>query len=389
MPDVIFEDSNYKIVANIKSGVFKTKYKGKLDLHYMYGDTEVKTETDIDVNNGKVEKNYLVPKVKDTDANYVLKIIANYGKNKEKTLILAEATVWPREAKWVLKDTEDKPVAGVRITITFGDNRQIFTDTNKDGVAVSNLSKTTYTYTVKAPWEIVTDKNDVKKREHQIVVRRNMQAKILKPDLTQKCYVPATEGGEKTAGVRQYVNAPLTDKNGCDADGSTIEFEVACKKLSDGLTNDKIYIKVEFSKISARTTPAPALLAPAEDIQTDNGGKEFTGFVKLPSDGGTAKFKLQLGYAGGETFKVSVGYSKGDPSDDTQTFVTWRKITYQQTPWASAGRLELKVMNFRVVDSIGRKNDGCPCISRQLRLLPLNRQRCSSLRPNFDDRVQL
>jgi hypothetical protein len=333
MPDIvkedIFEESTYKVTATIKSGLFSSKYKGKLDLLYKKGDTVLHTDPDVDVNKGVVQKDYPVPKVPDTEETYVLKIVANYGKNKEKTRVLAEATVWPKTLKLTVKDTENKPLKEVPFEVSFGSGQPTRGDTDDKGIGNVDLKKAAYELKIKAPWEVISNKNDAKKREHEIVVRRNMEAKIVKPDLTKPCWSPATEGGDTAAGVRQYVNAPKTGENGCDGDGSVIEFEVACKKLTDGLKNDKIYIKVEFSKLAERSTPVPALLAPAQGIASANNGKTLTGFVQLAADGGTAKFKLQLGYAGGETFKVSVGYSKDDPSDDTQTFVTWRKITYQ------------------------------------------------------------
>lgn len=333
MPDPkkedIFEESTYKVTATIKSGLFSTKYKGKLDLLYKKGDTVLHTDPDVDVSKGIVEKDYPVPKVPDTEETYVLKIVAQYGKNKEKTRVLTEATVWPKKLKLTIKDTENKTIKEVPFEVEFGNGAKESGDTNDNGVGNVDLKKSTYEIKIKAPWEVISNKNDAKKREHDIVVRKNMQAKIVKPDLTKPCWSPATEGGDNAAGVRQYVNAPTSAENGCDGDGSIIEFEVACKKLADGQKNDRIYIKVEFSKDSERNTPAPALIAPTQGITSTNGGKTFKGHVILGSDGGTAKFKLQLGYAGGETFKVSVGYSKDDPSDDAQTFVTWRKVTYQ------------------------------------------------------------
>jgi hypothetical protein len=333
MPDPkkedIFEESTYKVTATIKSGLFSTKYKGKLDLLYTKGDTVLHTDANVDVSKGVVEKDYLVPKVPDTEETYVLKIVAKYGKNKEKTRVLTEATVWPKKLKLTIKDTENKAIKEVPFEVEFGTGAKEPGDTDDNGVGNVDLKKSTYEIKIKAPWEVISNKNDAKKREHDIVVRKNMQAKIVKPDLTKPCWSPATEGGDNAAGVRQYVNAPTSGENGCDGDGSIIEFEVACKKLTDGQKNDKIYIKVEFSKLGERTTPVPTLLAPALAIASADGGKTLTGHTMLAADGGTAKFKLQLGYAGGETFKVSVGYSKDDPSDDTQTFVTWRKVTYQ------------------------------------------------------------
>ena len=312
-------------------------YTGKLDLTYKKGDTELKKDSDIDVTKGEVKKDYQVPKVADTEDNYTLKIIANYGKTKEKTRVLAEATVWPKKVKLTVKDAKDNSVCknlAYSIVHTKGSATKGNTDDN--GVGNEDLKKCPYSIKLKAPWETSTSKNDTKKREWEITAARNDQAKFLRPDITTDLYTAAT-GTDKSAGVRQYVNATSADE-GCDGKGNIVEFEVCCKHQPSGSKGDKIYIKVEFTKLGKRNDPLPALLAPALDIKTADAGKTFTGYTQLDADGGTGKFKLQLGLAGAETFTVSCGYSKGDPSDDKLKLVTWRQLTYQSAvPDSDAG----------------------------------------------------
>ena len=328
-PEDIYEESVYTIKATLKSGIFKTAYKGKLDLIYERDGTQIKKDSDLDVTKGSLQKTYDVPKVKDSEDNYQLTITAKYGKKKEKTLVLAQATVWPKTVKLtVTNDKDATPVKNLRFSVVFNDRRMVVGDTDENGIGNADLRKSPFTLSVKAPWEVVSTKNDPKKREYELKVKRNTVAKILKPDITDACYIADDSTAGKNAGVRQYVNM-ATAAAGCDAMGNQIEFEICDRVQTDGLKDDKIYIKVEFSKTSKRNDPLPALLAPVEDIQVTDAGKTFTGYVKLDADGGTAKFQLDLGLAGGEKFKVSCGCSKADPTDDDVTIVTWRKLCYQ------------------------------------------------------------
>jgi hypothetical protein len=333
MPEDIFEESKITIKATLKEGgIFSGDYTGKLDLIYQKNDVEIKKDADIDVPKGSVDRTYDVPKVAGTEDTYNLKVIAHYGKTKEKTRVLVDATVWPKKMKLTAKDIKDDspvkklPYEILHTTLWFGGTTSGNTDDS--GVGNEDLKKSPYTIQLKAPFEIVTNKNDAHKREHDLVVRNNPLAKFLKPDLSKDCYIPAKAGTDKKLGVRQYVNA-TTAEEGCDAKGNIVEFEVCHKDKKQGLKDDKIYIQVKFSKLSKRNKPKPALLAPCQDISENFAGNTFTGFVQLDGDGGSAKFKMELGYAGGETFTITCGYSKADPVDDKLIFESWRKLGYQ------------------------------------------------------------
>ncbi len=333
MPEDIFEESQIAIKATLKEdGFFSGSYTGKLDLIYQKNGAEIKKDADIDVPKGSIDRTYKVPLVEGTEDTYNLKIVAHFGKAKEKTRLLVDATIWPKKMKLTAKDGKDDslikklPYEIHHTALWFG--ATVAGNTNDSGVGNEDLKKSSYTISAKAPWEIVSNKNDAHKREHDIVLRSNPKAKFLKPDLSQDCYVAASPGADKKLGVRQFVNM-TTAEAGCDAKGSIIEFEVCNKDKPLGIKDDKIYIQVKFGKLSKRSTPKPALLGPCQDIAEKDAGKTFTGYVKLDADAGTAKFKLELGHAGGETFTVTCGYSKDDPTDDKLIFVSWRKLGYQ------------------------------------------------------------
>ena len=230
MPEDIFEESKIAIQATLKEdGFFSGSYSGKLDLIYQKNGVEIKKEADIDVPKGSVDRTYDVPLVEGTEDTYNLKVIAHFGKQKEKTRVLVDATVWPKKMKLTAKDQkDDTPVKKLPYEIKHTDlwfGATVAGNTNDSGIGSEDLKKSAYTISVKAPWEIVSNKNDAHKREHDLVVRSNPKAKFLKPDLSKECYAPATKGGDKKDGVRQYVNM-TTAEEGCDAQGSIIEFEV-------------------------------------------------------------------------------------------------------------------------------------------------------------------
>jgi hypothetical protein len=334
MAEDIFEESTITIEATLKEGgFFSGNYTGKLDLVYQKNDKEISKQANIEVPAGTISRTYKVPKVEGTEETYNLKVVAHYGKQKEKTRLLVDATVWPKTVKLTAKDVKDDSPAKKlayevkHTSLWFGATTAGNTDDN--GVGNEDLKKSPYTIAIKAPWEIVTNKNDTHKREHDLTVRRNPKAKFVKPDLTLPCYIPAGEpSADKKLGVRQYVNM-TTAAEGCDAKGSIVEFEVCNVNKDQGLTSDKIYIKVQFTRESLRNDPKPALLAPALSIVETNGGKTFTGYVNLATKGGTAKFNVQLGIAGGDMATITVGYSESDPSDDKIIITNWRKLGYQ------------------------------------------------------------
>jgi hypothetical protein len=231
MPEHIFEESTYKISATLReSGMLSSTYKGKLDLVYEIDGKVDHTDADLDVKNGVVNKDYKIPKVPDDKDNYALKISAKYGDPKNKTRVLADATIWPKKVKLTIKDKkDDSPLKKHPYVIKHDSFLSASTDGNTDdnGVGNEDLKKSAYKIVVKAPWEIVTNKNDPKKREHEIVARNNPIAAFVKPVITDDCWVASSDKG-KEKGVRQYVNLVTAD-DGCDAKGNQIKFEVALK----------------------------------------------------------------------------------------------------------------------------------------------------------------
>lgn len=329
----VYEKAKVTTTAKLVSGsIIKTSYKGLLDLEYKKGDKVLFGDRDIEVKKGQVSREYVLPDVGPDEDNYELKVVAKYGKKKEKTAVLGEYTVWPKEVTLQVKDLRTgDPVKLAKFDLVHGkEKRKAATD--ETGKATQPLKKEAYSLEVRAPLEFKKDEPTAK-RKHVIYVDQLQVAKFMAPDITGDDYDPAVEGVDKTAGVRQYINMTSASE-GCDAKGSIVEFEVSNKETPNGLKDDKIYISVKFEpSIDApkkrRQTPLPEIVAgTALGIQKPS-ENTCTGYVQLAADGGTAKFKVQLGLQGGDKTTISIGYTKADPADDKIVMVNWRKLGYQ------------------------------------------------------------
>jgi hypothetical protein len=330
----VYEKAKVTTTAKLVSGsIIKTSYKGMMDVEYKKGDTVLFGDRDVEVKKGQVSREYVMPDVGADEDNYELKVVAKYGKKKEKTAVIGEYTVWPKEVKLLVKDLRTgDPMKLAKFELIQG-NQKTEASTDENGKATQPLKKEAYRIQIKAPLEFKKDEQTTK-RNHVISVDQLQEAKFVAPDVTGDAYDPATAGGDKkAAGVRQYVNM-TTASEGCDAKGSIVEFEVSNKETPNGLKDDKIYIKVTFEPSIAppnkrRKTPLPAIVAgtalgiqrPSENV--------CTGYVQLAADGSTAKFKVQMGLQGGDKTTVTIGYTKDDPTDDKLIFVNWRKLGYQ------------------------------------------------------------
>jgi hypothetical protein len=160
-------------------------------------------------------------------------------------------------------------------------------------------------------------------RNREAKVERVTEAEIFAPE-------PPTSGSE----IKQYVNL-VTSTDGQDGLGNIVTFVVGAKgdKGKDpanrlGEAGMEIFVKVELDGAnSARNVPKPALLD-AQGIVASNGNKTYTGKVVLGADGEPAKFRVELGQAGGDKCKVSVGGTSAC-GDDKRELVNWRKLHYE------------------------------------------------------------
>ncbi len=334
MAEQLFEEAEYTITARLRTGVFSKKdYKGKVDLVYIKNDnagSPIHTDADLDVSNGQLTKTYTLPKVGDDEATYDLKIVAKWGQNKATHTTVAKATVWPKTVKVHAVTLKDSDFPGFDFEVRQKGEPAESCTTGQDGRCVGPLkAKKPFSIVAKAPYGIVEQKA-TKPRDIEVKAGRNFKAKIVKPDVSAAPYEPSTEGGDRAAGVRQFVNL-TTATDGQDALGSEVVIEVSADPADQGKKGDIIHYEVTFSRESKRNNPVPGIAddPPVFDKKDENQGKKHTGRVVLDADAGTAKFKVKLGLAGGDTCTVKIGGSKDDVTDATVKFVNWRRIGYQ------------------------------------------------------------
>ena len=343
MADNIWEESKFNIKATVVGDDSKP-YNGKVDILYLKDHDEanpLKEEKDQTLKNGKLERTYKVPKVDAKEATYELSIMAKYGDNKEYSSEVANAVVWPKTVKIhaneLQKDGTKKDFKMAKLKVLQNGNEIAKPLTDKAGKCTVTLTeKVAYEIQGRDSYVVTGNQEDANnKRNHELTVERRLKARFVSPDVTKSppwvANDPSNTEANRKLGVRQYVNLAATKKKGADGLGAEVLLEVSAKPQDDGKKGDKIYVEVTFSNATDRNDPKPELLNdPAvNDLDNSADPKVYTGYVELAKDGGTAKFKVRLGLAGGDTCTVGIGSKKDACTDETLTFVNWRRLWYE------------------------------------------------------------
>ena len=333
MAEAIWEESEITVMAAV-AGAAAKPYTKTVDLDFVKNgnvDAPLKSETGLTLTDNKLEKKYKTPKVADDEDTYGLMVIAKYGDGKANVSDVVEAAVWPKQVVIHAKDDKDRVAKQVPLRIVQNGNESAKPVTGDDGNATAELKeKAPYTIEALPPWSILEDVVEpAKKRDHKLKVQKRITAQFVSPDVTKDPYVPH-DASAPEGGARQFVNL-VTKTDGSDAMGNEVTFVVSAKPKEDGKKDDPIYIQVTFGKESSRNKPKPELLNnPAVSDLTPNADESvYTGFVKLDADGGTAKFKVNLGLAGLDSCTVAIGGVKDTYTDASITLVNWRKLWYE------------------------------------------------------------
>jgi hypothetical protein len=337
----IWEGSKYKIKASVVD--HSTPYTGKVDLYVLKNHDQsqpIQTEKGISVKAGKpIVRTFDVPKVDPKVANYDFSVIAKYGDAMGKSQQLADAKVWPKEVTIHVtnKLDGDKDFKDVKLLIQQGGKAVAKLVTDASGKCEVELPlKAPYAILARPPYQIIKNVRDAANtRHHEIQAERRIVAKFVKPDVTKSppwvANAAANTELNRKAAVRLWVNQKSKKADAAEAKGNVIEFEVSADPKDVGKKGDKVFVQVNFSKDSKRNDPKPELLNnPAvTDLNESANKKVYTGYVTLDKDGGTAKFKVNTGLAGGDSCLVSIGGRKSPPFDQSRKFVNWRKLWYE------------------------------------------------------------
>lgn len=285
---------------------------------------------------------YKAPKVADDKESYLITYKATADGKEYKSD--DEIRVWPREGKLTSRNEDDsKPLKNFKFKVLhkgsqFGQGlRSSDADPSVETFALDKGSP--FALEGVPPYEIVGDPEpqNGKLRDLKCKGKVNFVAEFVDPKR------PAS------GAVKQWVNLDATAKLGTDGLGSAVEVTVGVQGDRDASGNPKaelvgqaglyVYLKVKFSgpgnRKSLRNSPKTDLVAglnlldrvAVKEAATD-AEWQFTGKVDLAAAGGTGKFKLELGSAGGDTCEVSIGSTKAC-GDATLTFTNWRKIWYE------------------------------------------------------------
>jgi hypothetical protein len=223
-------------------------------------------------------------------------------------------TIWPRKLEVEAVKLSDESIVGdAWFVVAQADKTKRTQTDSKTGKAECWLdeAKPFDEPTVEPPWRIDTIEAAVgHKRKFKAKLFRGIKAEFVSP----------AAGGDH----KHYVNV----------DGIRLELEVGAagdqvNAIKQGRSGDKIYFKVSFGRESGRSSPQPKVKrARTYSLQSSNGDKLWTGHVKLDKVGGTKKFSIELGHAGGDTCKVEIGGTEAC-SDATLNVVNWRRLSYR------------------------------------------------------------
>lgn len=342
MAEDIWEKSKYKVKATVVDD--SKPYSGKVDLFVLKDGDEanpIKSEKDISVSPGKaIERTFDVPVVPDDKPTYQFSVIVKYGDSKEKTQQLADAVVWPKEVEFhaVNLNEDKKDFKNVKLEVVQNGKAISRPLTDAAGKCKVELTrKEPYSFDLRSPFEISNDKTQASKlRKHELEVIRHIVPTFIAPNVKKsKPWVAAdgdnTEANRLTA-VKLWVNQTSKAGNGADANGHVVEFEVCAKPKGDGKKDDRVYVQVRFSRDSDRNDPPPKVLDAPEvlDLSESQAGPVtvFRGYVKLDKDGGSAKFKVDTGLAGGDTCSVIIA-GREFGFDENVKLTNWRRLWYE------------------------------------------------------------
>lgn len=343
MAQDIWEGADLLVSAAVTSEPAKP-YTGTVDLLLIKNgadDKPIARQDGLALTGGKLTHSFKVPDVAPDEPHYSLKVIAVYGPDKQTRSDVAEAVVWPRAITLHTRTDTQPNEPKVPLLVVQGDTEGAKPVSGADGKATATLAlKAPYVIKTGSPYSILADEIEpAKLRDHKLKVERNIVAMFVSPDVTQAPYV-ANDASAPAGGQRQFVNL-VTARNGQDAQGHLVTFVVCANPKADGRANDRIYVEVAFGHQSKRNNPKPALLAEGvSDLKNTPDPATFSGWVKLDADAGSARFKVDLGLAGGDTCSVAIGGRKDHCTDASITLVNWRRLFYElRYPALMAARL--------------------------------------------------
>lgn len=335
MTQHIYEESKITPKVKLKSGVAESK---KVEFIFLQDGEEVKKEegelddvTPTSGSGGWVKCEYELPKVDDDKEYYEL---TYYAKANNLALTMKSFMVWPRNAKLTaLRDDDKKPFQGFEFEVLQGGKKvgDTYKTLGDNAEAEFQLDVgAAFKIEALAPYEITKWKTE-EGRNRELEAKLNFEAEFINPDPT-------------AGAIKQFVNLD-TAQHGRDGFGNAVTIQVGVKGDRDLADEKKIgkpglfvFVKIVFgpdggtpdTTKSKRDDPKTELLDELNisDLTEVTEAKEYTAKVELAAGKGIGEFKVNLGYAGGDTCEINIG-STDECKDATLEFVNWRKLYYE------------------------------------------------------------
>jgi hypothetical protein len=316
----VFEESKLTLTAWIARGK-GDRAKAKFEFEQKGGaETVEAAELELGgkkLNKKKVSTTITLPKCKDDEDFYTL----SYKVNCEgKEYPGGDFKVWLKTATFKAVNKEDgSDLAGV--PIEFSQKKEPLLRTNDKGESPLPINGAApFTVVAKAPCWI---------EKWTTEVGRLREAEVSKRTYTALLSYPPPEDNAEDKPHKQYVNLKADPK--APNQGSVLTVTVgaqAADKCIPGPKDEEVYVKVEFdANNSKRNSPEPSITVGGTVVKPTKGVAEG----KVPyNDKGVAEFTVQLGQAGGDKVKVSVGVTPAC-EDGTVYIENWRKLWYQLT----------------------------------------------------------
>lgn len=230
--------------------------------------------------------------------------------------------VWPKYLKLAVQMKEGAKGSVEGFTFSLAQGEKTDKPTVVGGTWTGPLEKEAYSFDAVSPWKL----------EGKVASADEAASYTLKvSQLPWTAKIISHVGGrDEAAPWKQYVNLPTavgTEK------GHQMRVEVAPHDRALGLKGQKISVCVTFKATnSTRTTPRPALHLKSGPVDsTDPSAKPgvsdlvYKAELELPANGGSCAFAVELGYAGGDSCHIQVGFDDGT-GDDELWVCNWRQL---------------------------------------------------------------
>lgn len=318
MTDNVFEESKLKLstwIARGKGESTSAKFEFEQE-----GGAETVEAVELELSGQAWEKTEVtidLPKCKDDEDFYLLRYKVSCG---DANYPGGEFKVWLKTATFKAVNSEDGNALPAT-QIEFSQKKEPLLRADDKGESPLPINEAgEFTVVAKSPYWI---------EKWTTEVGRLREAEVSKRKYTALLTFPPPEDNAEGKPHKQYVNLKLDPK--LPDQGSALTVTLSAQTETEcipGPKGEEVYVKVEFdAKNSKRNTPKPSITVGGAVVEPVKGVAK--GKVAY-DDKGDAKFVVQLGQAGGDKVKISVGVTPAC-EDGTLYIENWRKLWYQLT----------------------------------------------------------